>query len=234
MSTIKFLLHTTIVLAVITLSTGCATKGPNIITKGEAFPKMYAEAPRSILILPPINESPDVEAKGYYLTTTEELFAQWGYYVFPTEITAEIMKQQGVYDTEVLYDADARKFHEYFGADAVLFARIKEWHVNYVVLASKLTVNVEAEIRSTKTNEKLWSRASKVVVDLSGGDGGQQGLAGLLVKAVITAINTAAADYVKYAKVANGRIIYTVPFGPYSPRYMNDQAVKIYEQKPSS
>lgn len=51
-------------LAFLTL-TGCAQR----TTKLAEFPKMYEEQPHSILILPPINESTDAEAKDYYSTT---------------------------------------------------------------------------------------------------------------------------------------------------------------------
>ncbi|MDY0117940.1 MAG: DUF799 family lipoprotein, partial [Sulfurimonadaceae bacterium] len=73
---------------------GCATASKTI-TKGEAYPKMYAEQPRSLLILPPINESTDAEAKDYYMTTIEMPFALMGYYTFPTEMVSDIMKQEG-------------------------------------------------------------------------------------------------------------------------------------------
>ena len=206
--------------------TGC---GPAYITKGVAFPKMYDQQPKSLLILPPMNESTDAEAKDYYMTTTEMPFALMGYYTFPTEMVSDIMKQEGIYDTELLYNMPLNKYSEYFGADAVLFTKIKKWDVSYAVIAASLTVSIEARIVSTKTSEELWKYTGTVVVDLSGGNSGG-GLAGLLVKAVMTAINTAAADYVKYAKVANNRIIYTLPVGPYNEYYMKDQNVKLIDQ----
>ena len=94
-----------ILLSLIILS-GCAT----IITKGEAFPKMYNEKPVSILVLPPINESTAADAKEYYSTTIAEPLSFAGYYVFPIEIVNEVLKQEGIYDTELIVDLDASKF----------------------------------------------------------------------------------------------------------------------------
>lgn len=205
---------------------GCAT-APKVVTKGEAYPKMYDEQPRSLLILPPMNESTDAEAKDYYMTTAEMPFALMGYYTFPTEMVSDIMKQEGVYDTELLYNLPMNKFAEYFGADAVLLTRIKKWDVSYMVVASKLTVSISAKIVSTKTSEVLWAHSGTVVVDLSGGNSGG-GLAGLIVNAVATAVNTAAADYVDYAHQANARLIGTLPAGPYSNMYMQDQSMPVY------
>jgi len=221
----KLLAYLTLTILILTF-TGC---GPAYITKGAAFPKMYDQQPKSLLILPPMNESTDTEAKDYYMTTTEMPFALMGYYTFPTEMVSDIMKQEGIYDTELLYNMPLNKYYEYFGADAVLFTKIKKWDVSYAVIASSLTVSIEARIVSTKTSEELWKYTGTVVVDLSGGNTGG-GLAGLIAKVVVAAINTATADYVKYAKVANNRIIYTLPVGPYNEYYMKDQNVKLINQ----
>lgn len=222
------LLKYTLFTVLVALFTGC---GASYATKGSEFPKMYEQQPRSILILPPMNESTDAEAKDYYMTTTEIPFALMGYYTFPTEMVSEIMKQEGVYDTEILYNMPLDKFYEYFGADTVLFTHIKKWDVSYVVLASKLTIQIEAKIVSTKTSEELWKYTGTVVVNLGGQNSGG-GIAGLIAAAIVTAVNTAAADYVEHAHTANRRIVYTLPAGPYSEMYMKDQGVRIVDQTP--
>ncbi|MEN8302952.1 MAG: GNA1162 family protein [Campylobacterota bacterium] len=178
---------------------------------------MYDQQPRSILILPPMNESTDAEAKDYYMTTTE--------------MVSDIMKQEGVYDTEILYNMPLDKYRDYFGADAILFTTIKKWDVSYMVLASSLTISIEARIVSTSTSEELWKYTGTVVVDLSGGDTGE-GIGGLIAKAVIAAVNTATADYVKHAHTANKRIIHTLPFGPYHEAHLKDQSVQLISQTP--
>ncbi|MEA3330672.1 MAG: DUF799 family lipoprotein [Campylobacterota bacterium] len=228
MINIKLLTIPVLLVAMLMVS-GCA---PKLITKGDAFPKMYEEQPRSLLILPPMNESTDAEAKGYYMTTVEMPFALMGYYTFPVEMVSDIMKQEGVYDTELLYNMPLNKFNEYFGADAVLYTRIKKWDVSYMVISSSLTVSIEAEIVSTKSSQQLWKYTGTIVVDLSGGNSGGS-LAGLVTSAIATAINTAAADYVKYARVANSRLIYTLPVGPYHEQHLKDQSIELYNQVPT-
>jgi hypothetical protein len=200
--------------------TGCASAHVSI-SKGTKFPKMYDQQPRSLLILPPMNESTDAQAKDYYMTTVEEPFAMMGYYTFPVEMVSDIMKQEGVYDTELLYNMPLNKFYEYFGADAVLFTTIKKWDVSYMVIASTLTIIIESKIVSTKTSQELWKYTGSVVVDLSGGNSGS-GLAGLIIRVVSAAVNTATADYVQYARIANQRIINTLPVGPYHEMYLKD------------
>ena len=211
------------------VASGC---GPKMVTKGEKFPLMYDEAPLSILILPPMNESTAAEAKEYYSTTIQEPLSLAGYYVFPYEITADLLKMEGLYDAELLRNTPLIKFREYFGADAVLFTTIKKWDLKYMVLVGTLTVSIDCELKSTKTDQILWKYNGTVVVDLSGGDTGG-GIAGLIAKAIITAVNAAVVDYVPHARTANYRAIASMPYGQYHPQHSLDQSQKIVDQTPT-
>jgi len=191
---------------------------------------MYEEMPVSILLLPPINETTAADAKEYYSTTLQEPISFSGYYVFPYEVTSEVLKMEGIYDAELLKDLSVTKFREYFGADAVLFTTIKKWDISYIVIASNLTVSIDCELKSTKSEQVLWSYNGTVVIDLSGGGSGGS-IAGLIVKSIVTAINTATADYVPYARVANYRAISSVPYGKYHKGYLQDKEQKIVEQR---
>jgi hypothetical protein len=209
------------------LLTSCA---PKMVTKADKFPLMYEEMPVSILLLPPINETTAADAKEYYSTTLQEPISFSGYYVFPYEVTSEVLKMEGIYDAELLKDLSVTKFREYFGADAVLFTTIKKWDISYIVIASNLTVSIDCELKSTKSEQVLWSYNGPVVIDLSGGGSGGS-IAGLIVKSIVTAINTATADYVPYARVANYRAISSVPYGKYHKGYLQDKEQKIVEQR---
>jgi len=206
----------------------CAAK---MNTKVSEFPLMYEEHPRSIIILPPMNESTAADAKQYYSTTIQEPLAYMGYYTFPYPITEEILKMEGIYDTELLVNLPLTKFKEYFGADAVLFTTIKKWDLSYMVLASNLSVSIDCVLKSTSTDQVLWTYTGTVIVDLSGGNTGG-GLVGLIAKVVVTAINSAAADYVTYARQANYRALYSMPYGRYHPQYNKDKNVEFVDQTP--
>ena len=129
-----------LVCAFLLIVSGCANT--SLVTKAQEFPEMYNEKPRSLLIMPPINASTAADAKDYYATTVEMPIAFQGYYTFPYELTTEILKQEGIYDSELVYDMPLTKFKEYFGADAVLFTKIVKWDTSYMVLASNLTVSI--------------------------------------------------------------------------------------------
>jgi hypothetical protein len=204
---------------------------PKMVSKGDKYPLMYEECPSSILILPPMNESTAAEAKDYYATTIQEPLSFWGYYVFPYEITTEILKMEGIYDAELMKNLPLQKFREYFGADAVLFTTIKVWNLSYMVLAANLTVSIDCELKSTKSNATLWQYNGTVVVDLSGGSSGG-GIGGLIAKAIVTAINSAMTDYVPHARRANYMALRSLPFGKYHQLYGKDQTLQFREQTP--
>ncbi|MGB3210239.1 MAG: GNA1162 family protein [Desulforhopalus sp.] len=195
------------------------------------FPLMYEESPASILILPPINESTAAEAKEYYSTTIQEPLAYNGYYTFPYPITADILRMEGIYDSELLVNMPLAKFKEYFGADAVLFTSIKKWDVSYMVLASSLTVSIDCDLKSTISEQTIWNYTGTVVVDLSGGNTGG-GIAGLVAQAIVTAVNTAMADYVPYARQANYRALASMPCGKHHSQHNKDQHVQFIDQTP--
>jgi len=217
------------ILAILLLS-ACA---PKMSTKLAEFPMMYEERPASILILPPINESTAADAKEYYSTTIQEPLAFAGYYTFPYPITSEILKMEGIYDTELLVNLPLSKFKEYFGADAVLFTTIKKWDLSYMIIASTLTVSIDCKLKSTTSNQILWKYTGTVVVDLSGGNAGG-GLAGLIVKVIVAAVQSAAADYAPYARQANYRALTSMPYGKYHSEHNKDQQVQFVDQTPEA
>lgn len=202
---------------------------PAMVTKGDKFPLLYEEAPASILILPPMNSSTAAEAKDYYATTIQEPLSFRGYYVFPYEITSDILKMEGIYDTELLKDAPVQKFREYFGSDAVLFTTIRKWDLSYMVLAANLTVSIDCELKSTRSNATLWRYTGTVVVDLSGGNMGG-GVAGLIAKAIVAAVSSAMADYVPHARTANYMALDTMPFGKYHDLHGKDRGQQFIDQ----
>lgn len=229
---IKLKKYTCLILCILVMPilSACA---PKMTTKSAEFPLMYEERPVSILILPPINETTAADAKEYYSTTIQEPLAFTGYYTFPYTITSEILKMEGIYDTELLVNLPLSKFKEYFGADAVLFTTIKKWDLSYMVLASTLTVSIDCKLKSTTSNQILWKYTGTVVVDLSGGDAGG-GLAGLIVKVIVAAVQSAVADYAPYARQANYRALSSMPYGKYHSEHNKDQQVQFIDQTPEA
>ena len=106
---------------------GCAT-----IPKD--YTKFNAANPYSILIIPVINESVDVDAPDYFLSTISKPLAEQGYYVFPVNMVKRILEDEGLSDANLVHSAPTEKLCSLFGSDAVLYITITRWDAKYFVL----------------------------------------------------------------------------------------------------
>lgn len=196
---------------IIFLLQGCATAEYH-------YSKFFENHPRSILVLPPFNESTAVDAPMLFKTTVSHPFAERGYYIFPVFLTKDILTDMGLSDEGLLKEVPLKKFKEVFGVDAVLYITIKQWVTTYMVVASQVTVEANYKLVDTTTEEILWERTELVVDQSGGGD-----LVGMLASAVIHAL---VADYRPLAYQVNFQVVAKIdgglPAGPYHPDYKKD------------
>ena len=197
-------------------------------TKGVAFPKMYEEDPVVMLVMPPINNSDNVEAKDYFYTTMSVPLAEAGYYVLPPAMTLATLQRESAYDSELFIDGDLQKFGSLFGADVAIFTVIKSWDKS--VIGSKITIAIEYIFKSTKTNEILYNRDATIVCDTSTGASSSNGFAALAIL-VADAIKTAATDYVPVAVKCNNTALSDMPAGKYSAKHGADKEESAFEKK---
>src|SRR5258706_3092071 len=94
---------------------GCATMQPYDYSNYRAHP------PRSILVLPPLNESTAIEGTYSYLSTVTQPIAEMGYYVFPVAVLDHFLKENGMPTAGEMHQAPLHKIREIVGADAVLY-----------------------------------------------------------------------------------------------------------------
>ncbi|MDA9338235.1 DUF799 domain-containing protein [Flavobacteriaceae bacterium] len=194
---------------------GCGTTSK--LNKVQAYKGMYEEKPLSVLIMPPINRSTNVEAKEYFYTTLNVPILNAGYYVIPPFLSMEILKRESAYDSELFIERPSLKiFNNIFGADIILFTIINKWDKSSI--GSKVTVEVEYILKSTHTNEILYSRKGTISYNTSISSGG-----GALLNILASVANTAATKYVEVAKAANNYIFTDLPKGKYSPMFGLDK-----------
>lgn len=200
--------------AALCLVAGCNTVKPYDYTNFRAHP------PRSILVLPPLNESTAVEGTYGYLSTVTEPIAERGYYVFPVEVVDQYLKQNGMPTAGEMHQVPLNKVRDIIGADAVLFVTLKQYGSKYVVLNSVTTVQLEARLVDTRTGIVLWQGTGMAQQN---GSGSSNLLASLIAAAVTQAINSKTDRAHKVSRLANANLFYPkdtgLPYGPYSPRF---------------
>jgi hypothetical protein len=197
------------------LLTGCNTVKPYDYTNFRAHP------PRSILVLPPLNESTAVEGTYGYLSTVTQPIAERGYYVFPVDVVDQYLKQNGMPTAGEMHQVPLKKVVDIIGADAVLFVTLKQYGSKYVVLNSVTTVQVEARLVDTRSGIVLWQGTG--LAEQRGGGGGGNLLGNLIAAAVTQAINSKTDRAHQVSRLANANLFYPkatgLPYGPYSPLF---------------
>jgi hypothetical protein len=150
-----------------------------------------AHQPHSILVLPPLNQSPEVQASYSYLSTVTAPLAERGYYVFPVALVDELMRQNGCPTPVEMHQVPPGKLREVFGADAVLYLTVKQWGTSYVVLDSVTTVTVDARLVDLRSEEPFWSKTA--VAARHSSEGGSDPFA-MALAALINQIITSGGD----------------------------------------
>jgi len=198
-----------------TLLSGCATSRK---PSGYDYSAFRAANPRSILIVPVVNNSLDVDASDYFLSAISQPIAERGYYVFPVNMVKRVMENDGLADANMVHHADPTQLAKLFGADSVLYISIERWDAQYAVLSTTVTVEFKYVLKDGHTGQILWQSAQRIVYQPSGFGSGNI-IADLVISAVQAAVTKGHPNYMPLARKANAQTIikthYGLPAGPY-------------------
>lgn len=211
-------------LALALLATGCST-GNKKSTDYSAFRE---SKPRSILVLPPKNQSPDVNASNSLLSVVTMPLAESGYYVFPVAVVSETFKQNGVTNPDDISSVPLKKLHDTFGADAVMYISITDYGTSYQVVNSDTRVTATARLVDSRTGKELWTGGATASSN-EGQKNSGGGLIGILLTAAITQIAHTSTDKAHDIAEVTGARMFSVGsnggllYGPRSPNYNKTQ-----------
>lgn len=206
-------------LAALALLTGCATP-----PKPYDYTAFRASKPASILVLPPVNGTPEVQATPSVLAQVTYPLAESGYYVLPVSLVDETLKGNGVQTADEAQQIPAAKLRDIFGADAGLYMKVTRYGSVYQVLNSETAVALEAKLVDLRSGQLLWEGSASASSNEQSNNN-QGGLIGLLVKAVVEQIIASTTDRSHpMAGVASQRLLAAgrpngMLFGPRSPLY---------------
>ncbi len=201
---------------------------PAQLTKESVYAGVYKERPLAIAIMPPINTTNNVEAKEFFYLTVPQVLCERGYYIISPFLAMEMYKSESAYDSEMFINSSLKQFGEILGADALLFTTISDWKKS--AIAATITVSVEYNLRSTKTNETIFLRKGTIVYDTSINTG-SAGALGALISIAASAINTAATNYTEVAHSCNQAAMADIPAGKYNPLFDTDQTAGAGEKE---
>ncbi len=165
---------------ILLMLTGCVTP--------KNYDQFRAANPRSILVLPPKNQSTDIRGTYSFLSTVTMPIAEQGFYIFPVAVVDQMMKENGLPSANEMHEVSLKKIKEIINPDAVLYINLEQYGSKFVVIQSQTTVVATGKLVSTTSGQVLWEgRVEKTVASSNSGGG----LAGLLVNAVVSqAVNS--------------------------------------------
>lgn len=207
-------LFSELLVAGMVLCGGCA------ITTPFDYSSYRQHLPRSILVLPPRNESNIVEAPYIYLATITRPLAECGYYVFPVAVIDAFMKENGMPSAEEMHGVSLQKIRDIIGADAVLYVTIEDWGQKYLIFDSVTVVQTRADLIDVVTGETIWKGAAHLGQGSVGGGGDP--LVKLIAAAVAQVLTTTLGDQT-YSVAGQANYAMTVNpdngflLGPYRP-----------------
>lgn len=206
-------------IALILALTGCATRS------GPDYAALRQSKPKSIVVLPPINNSPDLRGSYSFLSTVTWPLAEAGYYVFPVVLVDQTFRENGMSLPPEMHQAPLAKIGEIFGADAALFITVEDYGARYMVVDSAVIVTASARLMDTRTGQLLWQGKARASNAENRGTGG--GLTGMLISAIIQQVANSIGDQGRnVARVTSSRMFWPktggLLYGPRSPHYLKD------------
>jgi hypothetical protein len=161
---------------------GCVTV---VRPKAYDYSVYLAHMPRSILVLPPQNQSTEVMAPYIYLSTITRPLAERGYYVFPVAVIDTIMKENGISTPEEMAKIPLNKIREIIEPDAILYMTVVEWGVKYEIIDSVTVISLDGKLVDTDTGTVLWQGKQEARLSSSSN---QNSIAGILLEAIFNQI----------------------------------------------
>jgi len=184
--------------------------------------------PKSILVLPPLNNSPDVRATYSFLSTVSYPLSESGYYVFPVALVDQTFKENGLTDPADMHQAPIGKLREIFGADSALYLTVDNYGAS--ISAGAVVVSAKAKLVDLKSGTTLWTGQASASSAEGQNNNNSGGLLGVLVNAVIKQIVNNVGDkghdmsVITSSRLLHARLNGGLLFGPRSPEFGKDNA----------
>lgn len=149
--------------------------------------------PRSILVIPPRNNTVELNAPYTFLAAITRPIAEKGFYVFPVAVIDTFLKENGLPTPEEMNSIPLDKIREHIGADAVLYTTIDQWGQKYQVISSQAVVSATMKLVDVRTGNLLWT--GKAYAEQQPSNSNNGGLAGALIGALVDQVVGSIVDH---------------------------------------
>lgn len=198
------------------LAAGCAA-----VPQTKDYAAFRSADPRSVLIVPPVNRSADVEAPALILGEFPIPVAERGYYVFPVALVKGVLEDEGLADADFVHGSDPSRLCGLFGADSVLYVTIEDWVVAMAGFDVSVNVELDYVLKGCRTGGILWREHKRIAAR----GGGSDPIASLLANATLRRLPERWV-FLPKVRTMNEEAFTTpgkgLPAGPYHEKYGRD------------
>ena len=179
---------------------GCAGGTPHNVA-----PDYKDRAPRSVAVLPVLNETVSLKAPEVFRPLLLNKLSLKGYETPSLSVIDGRLREKNIREAGQVNSLTPQELGKLLGVDALLYAYVTEFSTTYVVAYASMTVGARFELKDTKTGEKLWDSEHQV----------KESKFGLDSKAAGDALQFAAGQsYAPYAQKVIDVSFTTLPDGP--------------------
>lgn len=203
------------------LMVGCASK-----RQPYDYTAFKNSRPKSILILPPINNTVDVKGTYSFYSNASKPLGEAGYYVFPVSMVDELFKENGYTNPNDIHTIPSGKLRDIFQADVALYLVIKDFGTKYAVVSSATVVTVEGTLVDLRSGATIWT--GKATASSEEGKDNNQGLAVAMLSAIINQVASNFTDQghrigkITSQRLLSGGVNDGVLFGPRHSLFMTE------------
>lgn len=185
------------------------------------YAQILERSPRSILVLPALNETSSLEAAEVILSGISSPLAEHGYYVFPVRVIEHLMQENGLPTAGEMHGLSLSAVRAQTGADAVLYITIEDYSNRYEVLISRSILRSHARLVATDSERLLWEGRGDCVIVTSAVT---PDLGSMIVSALTAHVQSSITRYLRtVATCANRGLVGSsgtgLPYGPYHARH---------------
>ncbi|WP_137168440.1 DUF799 domain-containing protein [Salinimonas lutimaris] len=185
--------------------------------------------PASILILPPVNNTPEIIAPYSVMAQAATPLAESGFYVFPVGLVDQTFKNNGLTVAQDIQAVPVAKLQEIFGADAALYITIERYGTSYVVVSSETRVTLSASLVDLQNGQQIW-QGTATASSAENQANVNNSLVGLLIQAAVSQVFETVTDRgFDISALATSRLLSAknkqgLRYGPRSPEYRQEEA----------
>lgn len=125
--------------------------------------------PKSILILPVVNNSTEVKFPEAALAIhASQIVAEAGYYILSPSIIKEFFAENGYYEAQEIHDIPLDQLKKVFNVDAVLYPELEKFGTKYQIIRSSSGATIKGKLVDTRSGEVIWSDSARAEKESKG------------------------------------------------------------------